>query len=271
MGIALVRGRTFEEREISGGEPVALVNQAFVARHLPEVEPLGRIVRIPLLRSAPLNLDVDAFQIVGIVNDLRNRSLRNEPEPELYFPYTITGMADTLVVLAQTNPAALTRTIQAQVYAIDKDQPVTSVRTMKRLLQEWEFARPRFNLILFSVFAALGLILAVIGIYGVTSNSVSHRTPEIGVRIALGATSNNILSMVIGGGLKLLLAGIVLGSLGGLAAARLLSQQVWSVSLFDPLSFAAVSLIVLVAGIAACLRPARRASRVDPVTALRWE
>jgi ABC-type antimicrobial peptide transport system permease subunit len=187
----------------------------------------------------------------------------------VYFPYTITGRADMLVVLAQADPGALTNGIRSEIYAVDKDQPVTQVRTIATALEEGIFSRSRFNVVLFAVFAALGLALAVIGVYGVMSNAVAQQTQEIGVRIALGARFGDIARMIVGRGLKLTGAGVVLGLAGSLAAARLLAQQVWQVSPFDPVSFAVVSLLLLVVGLLACLWPARRAARIDAVTALR--
>jgi putative ABC transport system permease protein len=174
-----------------------------------------------------------------------------------------------LVILAQGDPGALTSAVRNEIYAVDKDQPVTQVRTIAAALEEGVFARSRFNLVLFAVFAGLGLALAVIGVYGVISNAVAQQTQEIGVRIALGAGFRDIAGMVVGRGLKLLGAGILLGLAGSLAAARLLAQQVSRVSPFDPVSFVAVSVLLLVVGLQACFWPARRAARVDAVTALR--
>jgi putative ABC transport system permease protein len=271
MGIGLRQGRLFEASEVEAGQHVALVNQAFVRRYSDGREPLGRVVRIPRLRTSPFAVTDDSFQVVGVVHDTVNRGFADEILPEVYLPYTITGRADTLVILAQVEPGALASAIRREVYAVDKDQPVTQVRTVAAALDEFVFSRSRFNLVLFSVFAALGLALAVIGVYGVMSNAVAQQTQEIGVRIALGARFGDIAGMIVGRGLKLLGAGILLGLAGSLAAARLLAQQVWRVSPFDPVSFAVVSLLLLIVGVQACFWPARRAARVDAVTALRYE
>ena len=154
---------------------------------------------------------------------------------------------------------------------MDKQQPVTDVRTIDRVLREGIYAGPRFNLALFSVFAALGLTLAVIGVYGVMSSAVAQQTQEIGVRMALGASPGNISGMVVRRGLWLLLAGIAVGLGGSLLAARLLIAQLYQVSAFDPLTFGAVSAILLLAGLQACIWPARRAARIDPIIALRQD
>jgi putative ABC transport system permease protein len=271
LGIALVTGRLFSESELSGGRQLAIVNQSFVRGRLDGRDALGRVVRIPRLKEPPFRMTDDSFQIVGVVKDTLNRGLTDEIVPEVYLPFTVTGMADRLVALAQADPAGITKAVMGQVYSLDKDQPVTDVRTIDLILQEGVYAGPRFNLALFAVFAALGLTLAVIGVYGVMSSSVAQQTHEIGVRMALGASPANISGMVVKRGAWLLLIGIAVGLAGSFMMARLLSRQVWNVSTFDPVTFIAVSLILLVAGLQACLWPARRAARIDPIGALRQE
>jgi ABC-type antimicrobial peptide transport system permease subunit len=157
------------------------------------------------------------------------------------------------------------------VLAVDKNQPVTDVRTAGELLDQVVFSEARFNLALFSVFAALGLALAVIGVYGVVSNSVAQRRHEIGVRMALGAGFGTILRMVLADGFRLVALGMALGVGVGLAGARLLASQVWRVSPLDPVTFTVSALVLLLVGMQACFWPARRAARVDPVAALRHE
>ena len=157
------------------------------------------------------------------------------------------------------------------MYSIDKDQPVTDVDTMETLLNQYVYARPRFNLLLFGIFAGLGLLLALLGIYGVISSSVAQRTQEIGIRMALGATLGKVIAMVLSSGMKLVAAGVLLGLVGSLLSVRVLAQQVWRLSTFDPYSFIAVSIVVLAAGALACFWPARTASRIDPLAALRHE
>jgi putative ABC transport system permease protein len=228
-------------------------------------------IRIPRFRQPPAGLDDPSFEIVGVVHDAFNDELSEEIVPEVYIPFTLAGLADRLVVLTAADPASVTRSVVEQVYAIDRDQPVMEVGTLEALMQDTIFAGPRFNLVLFGVFGALGLALAIVGVYGVVSTGVAQQTHELGVRIALGAGSGRIAAMVMTRGARLLLAGIAAGLVASLFAARVMATQIWKVSTFDPLSFAAVSLLLLVAGLQACYWPARRASRVDPIVALRQE
>jgi predicted permease len=271
LGIPLVAGRLLSESEVDSGRLLAVVNQSFVRSRLDGREPLGSVIRIPRLKQPPFGIADDSFQIVGVVKDTLNRGITDEVMPEIYLPFTVLGRADRLVTLTHGDPASISKAVVNQVYAIDKNQPVTDVRTIERVLEERIYAGPRFNLALFSVFAALGLTLAIIGVYGVMSSSVAQQTHEIGVRMALGASPGNISVMVIKRGSYLLLVGIALGLTGSFLAARLLSRQIWSVSPFDPITFAAVSMVLLIAGLQACAWPARRARKVDPMVALRHE
>jgi predicted permease len=269
LGIALRRGRELEEADEAGGRHVALVNEAFARRHSPDREVVGRAIRLPRLRRAPFTLADDAFEVVGVVGDTVNRNFADEVSPEIYLPHSLAGLADTFVIRTSVPPATLVGPVRATVAEVDREQPVTDVRTMAAALEDAVYSRPRFNLVLFSAFGAIGLVLAAIGVYGVLSNAVAQQRQEIGVRMALGASFGDIARMVMGSGLRLVLAGIAIGLAGSLAGARLLAGQVWRISPFDPASFAAVSLVLLAVGMQACFWPARRAARADAVVALR--
>jgi putative ABC transport system permease protein len=271
FGIALVEGRLFTDNELASRSRLAIANQSFVRRYLPDSDPLGRVASIPRLATAPSNITDNAFQIVGVVRDAVNRGLTSEIAPELYIPYTITGTANYFAVLTNTDPTSLAKPVTEQVYALDPNQPVTDVRTVSSLLNDWEYAGPRFSVVLFGVFAALGLTLAVVGVYGVVSNAVSQRTHEIGVRKALGAASADVLRLVFRFGARLILLGIGIGLAASLAIARILSNQLWGVSPHDPLTLFSVVVLLLLVGFLACWVPARRAMRVDPLVALRYE
>ena len=271
LGIRLVSGRLLTGNDVNSAQHVVLVNERFVKNRLDGRSPLGQVVSVPRLRRPPFALGDDAFQIVGVVRDTFNQGLANPVIPEVYVPYTVAGIGNILVVRAQGDPAAITRTVVSQVYAIDQNQPVASVQTLDALLKTDEYATPRFNLALLGAFAVLGVVLAIVGVYGVMSSAVAQQTPEIGVRMALGASSADILRMVVGRGSRLLLIGMALGLIGSVGAARFLARQIWNVPAFDPLAFGIVSLALFVAGLQACFWPARRASRIDPLIALRQD
>ena len=270
MGIGLVEGRLFEDREVNSAQHVALANQAFVDRYIGQ-HPIGRWFRVPRLREAPFRAEDDSFQIIGVVQNARLGNFQFDFGPEMYMPYTLTGFANQIVVKAAGDPASILKPVQAQIHTIDKDQPVMDIRSVDRALRDFVLAGPQFLLVLFGVFAALGLTLAAIGVYGVMAHNVERRTQEIGLRMALGAESKRILRMILAGGLRLLGIGIVLGLAGSWAASRLLKNFLWHVSPVDPAAFTVVALVLLVVGVAACLRPAAKAARVAPVEALRYE
>jgi putative ABC transport system permease protein len=209
--------------------------------------------------------------VVGVVNDVVNQISESVTIPEIYIAYSLAGLADELVVRAGTRPEAIERAVRAQIFRLDGAQPVTSVMPLEVMLRQFVYARPRFNLFLFGIFAGLGLTLALSGMYGVISTAVAQQTREIGIRIALGATFAQVIGAVLRSGLKLLAAGVGVGLAGSLASVRVLSGLVRNVSQFDPYSFAAVAVLLFAAGLFASFWPARRAARVDPVRALRDE
>jgi putative ABC transport system permease protein len=176
-----------------------------------------------------------------------------------------------LIVEGNVPPMQLERSVRAQVYALDAEQPVTDVRTLDALIDEVVFARPRFSLILLGVFSGVGLLLAVVGVYGIMAYSVARQRAEIGVRMALGATRRDVMRLVMGRGLRLVAIGAVVGGVLALWATRFLSTQIWGVSARDPLAYLAVALVLGFAGMLACLLPALRASHVSPIRALREE
>ncbi len=271
VGVRLAAGRFLTEADVNRADPVALVNERFVRARLTGPASLGQIVRLPRLKDPPFSAPNPAFQIVGVVRDTPNAGLADPIMPEIYVPFTATGMSNLLVVRTHGDPAGVTRAVVSQVYAVDRGQPVTAVMTLDAILREGQYATPRFNLILLSIFAALGLALVIVGVYGVMSSAVAQEQQEIGIRMALGADAGAIGRMVILRGSRLLLAGTVLGLAGSLAAGRMLARQVWGVSAFDPIAFAMVSAVLLSVGLLACAWPARRAARIDPIVALRQD
>ena len=271
LGIRLAAGRMLTDTDVERVQQVALVNEQFVRTRLNGRAPLGRMVRLARLKEPPFNVENDSFQIVGVVHDKLNAGLTDPVVPEVYLPFTAAGISNLLVVRTNGDPADVTRAVVGQVYAVDKGQPVTAVMTLDRLLKDNQYATPRFNLILLTMFAAFGLVLAVVGVYGVMSSAVAQARQEIGVRMALGADAGAIVRMVIARGARLLLAGTAIGLVGSVAAGRWLASEVWRVAAVDPVAFGGVSLLLLAAGLQACFWPARRAARTDPLVALREE
>jgi predicted permease len=271
FGMRLAAGRLLAADDISARRPVAVVNERFVKARFAGRPPIGQAVRLPRLKDPPFGLAIDSFEVVGVVHDTPNDGLSSPVLPEIFLPYSLAGLSNGLLVRTAHEPTALARSVAAQVYAIDPSQPVASIKTLDGLIQEDAYSTPRFNLILLSVFASIGLVLAIVGVYGVMSAAVAQQRHEIGVRMALGAGARTIAGMIVVRGSRLLIVGMAFGLAGSVLAARLLARQVWNVAPFDPMAFALVSLVLLAAGLQACLWPALRAARTDPVIALRQD
>jgi putative ABC transport system permease protein len=274
MNLKLLQGRLFTPEEVRAAKQVAFVNERFAKFYFSNRGVIGQPVQLVGLRDPPETLANDMFEIVGVVSDLRNAGLQRETRPEVYIPFTASGymgLSTTLLATGHIPAAKLAKPLEDKLHAMDPDQPVMNVRTLQQLLDAGGYAEPRFSVFLFGVFATLGLALAALGIYAVINYSVIRQTQEIGVRMALGAQRGNILNMIVGSGAKLLAIGTALGLLGSLGLNHFLTSMIWGVSPFDPLSFTAVILILFAIGLAACIRPALRASHVDPMKALRYE
>jgi putative ABC transport system permease protein len=271
LGIRIVEGRLFEAREVDDRRQLAVVNEAFARTRMDGRPTSGQRIRIPRLRQPPFNVPDDSFEVVGVVGNTVNRGVTFEVLPEVYLPFTVTGLADRLVVLSSGDTAAIIKPTLAQVYGLDREQPATDVQTIDRLVQDIAYAGPRFNFVLFSLFAVIGLALSVIGVYGVMASSVAQQTRDVGVRMAIGASPGQVFRMVVGSGAALVAAGIAVGLAGSLLSASVLNQFVWRGATFDATTFALVSAVLLVTGLQACLWPARRAARISPVVALRQE
>jgi len=266
MGIPLLRGRVFTGQDDAEAPGVALVNQSLARRYWPGENPLGQ--RVNLARPEVQH----AWRtIVGVVGDVRHAGLDAEIQPEVYAPYyQMPEASTTLVARAVSEPLMLAAAVRAAVRAVAPDQPVSEVRTMPRVVAESEaMGSRRTVLLLLSAFAALAVLLATVGVYGVISYSVAQRTQEIGVRMALGAAGGDLVWMVVRQALGLALAGVTIGTLAALALTRFLSRLAFGVSPADPATFAAVAALLLTVALAASYLPARAATRVDPLTALR--
>jgi len=261
MGIRLLQGRDFTEFDDQAGTPVMLINDVMASRLFPGEDPLGKRV---VLYSRPR-------EIVGVTAAVRDDGFRQEPRPEMSVPYKqmqFGGM--TLVVRSTVDPTSLAKSIRNEVRSMDPDQPVYRDRTMQEFLGE-SVAQPRFTTLLLGAFAVLAMVLALIGIYGVMSYSVAQRTHEIGLRMALGASRRDVLQMVVSQGAFLAITGITIGLAGVAGMTRMMSSLLFRVNVLDPVTLIAGSVLLALATLAATYIPARRATHVDPMIALRHE
>jgi putative ABC transport system permease protein len=262
LGIPLLQGRAFTEADNDKAPRVAIVNEALARRFWANQDPIGK--RLERSKSE----DDVWYSIIGVVNDVRHSGLDKEPVPEVYFSY-LQESSSFMVLVAQTATRAdsFAGTLRREVQAVDKDQPLSNVKTMEQLMTESKAGR-NFNTLLMTGCAVIALILAAAGIYGVVSYTVTQRTREIGIRMALGAPQDRILKNVIMDGLKLALFGLVPGLILAFAVTRIMSSLLYEVSVTDPVVFIAASLVLLAVALVASFLPARRATRVDPVTAI---
>jgi putative ABC transport system permease protein len=261
MGIPMVAGRTFTEADASTAPHVAIVNEAFARRYLSGLAPLGQ----------KLQRGDTPDEIVGVVSDFRYESLQTEVEPEIYIPHAQNGWRTmALVVRTRVQPENLTAVVQHAVWQVERKVMVSRVMTMKELLSDVT-ARSRFILLLLSVFALVALLLTGVGVYGVLAYTVAQNTREIGIRMALGAETSGVLKLVLGHVIVLALTGVVIGLVGALSLTRLLKTLLFGVSATDPLTFTMISVLLISVALLACYIPARRATKVDPMIALRHE
>lgn len=271
MKIRLLEGRELNEFDVRDAELVAVVSQTMARRHWPNESAIGRRIRF--------GEDPDIFKwvkVVGVVSDVRMNDMATTPDAAIYvpFPQAIFGhfgdWGMTLAVRTKSNPAPLIEAIRQQVSALDRTLPVYQVRTMEQVISE-SVAQRRSSMTLLTIFAVLALVLAVVGIYGVISYSVNQRTHELGIRVALGAGNPDILKLIIGQGLMLTLVGIGIGLIASFALTRFLSGMLFGVGATDPVTFIGVPLLLVLVAVLACYFPARKATKVDPMAALRYE
>jgi putative ABC transport system permease protein len=256
---------------------VAITDETLARRYFPNENPIGRRLKC----EDGVEDKEWLYEIVGVVGRTLQEGLEKNPEPSMYVPETQQDRTYVewqvwfrghvcLVMRTTSDPLRLAAAVRSAVWAVDKDQPIESVTTMKQFISDTLKER-RFYLLLLGIFGAVALILATVGIYGVISYSVARRTHEIGVRMALGATRRDVLKLVVGQGMALLLIGVMIGVAGAIGLTRFLISMLYEVRPADPLTFAGVSLLLAAVGLLACYIPARRATKVDPTVALRYE
>ncbi len=263
LGIPLIKGRDFSDRDKGDAPKAAIINYDLARIYFPDEDPLGKRITFDDGGSW--------ISIVGVIADVKQLGLDSSAKPEVYFPYLqMTAPTMSIVVRTGSNPLNLVAAMKDQIQEIDKDLPIADVKTMRQLLSESVSGR-RFNMLLLAVFAGVALVLAAVGIYGVMSYSVSQRTHEIGIRMALGAQTSDVLKLVVGEGMLLAIAGVTIGLVASLFLTRLMSSLLFRVSATDPITFALISVILTGVALAASLVPARRAVKVDPMVALRYE
>ncbi len=268
MNIPVRRGRAFTDRDAADAPPVAVINEAFARRYFPNEEPLGQ----RLITDDEKNNPLPPREIVGIVGNVRLDGLDDEEIPEFYVPFfqSSDGQMNLVVRSSTSDPAVLASAVRGVIKEIDKGLAVWETRTMDERVAQWVAPR-RFNALLLGCFAFVALVLAAIGIYGVMAYSVTQRTHEIGIRIALGAQSGDVLRLIVGRGMGLALIGVACGLAAAAAMTRVMRSLLYEVNTTDPMIFAGVAALLTLVAFAACYVPARRATKVDPMVALRYE
>ncbi|HKG12700.1 MAG TPA: ABC transporter permease [Pyrinomonadaceae bacterium] len=268
MGVQLSRGRAFDESQDRADSPGAvIISETAARRYWPGEDALGKRLAVGRVESPD-----DWLTVVGVVNDVKQFQLDAEPRPQMYLSYKQAGFFAPryLIVSTSVEPLSLASAVRNTVWSVDRDQPVSHVRTMEDVLSD-SIARQRFTMLLLGIFAAVALLLAAVGLYGVMSYTVAQRTREIGVRMALGAQRRDVLRLVVGQGLKLVLIGVALGLVLAFLLTRVMSSFLFGVSPTDPATLATISLVLVFVALLASYIPARRATKVDPLIALRYE
>ena len=267
MRIPLVAGREFNVRDDRHAPHVIIINQTLARKFFSGENPIGKHMKPGMSADKSDSM----CEIVGVVGDIRHRNLWQLPDPESYVPYEQNSIgAMDIVVRSEEDPMTLLPAMRAQVLALDAELPIYKAQRMEEYVAA-SVAQRRFTSLLCSIFAAAGLLLAVVGLFGVMSYSVAQRTHEIGVRVAVGAAKKDILQLILKEGMGITIVGVVVGLFGSLAVSTILKSQLYGVSSRDPLTFLGVILLLALVALAACYIPARRATRVDPMVALRYE
>ncbi|HWN11668.1 MAG TPA: ABC transporter permease [Pyrinomonadaceae bacterium] len=263
IGIPLIQGRVFGNQDQADTPPVVVINQLMARRFWPNQDPLGKQIKFPE--------DDSTATVIGVVGDAKHYWLEEEQRPQVYGAYSQgPGLFATVVIRTTVEPLSLTEPVRQAIWKVDPDQPMWKIRTVDFLVNR-STADRKFLVALMGIFATLALVLTIIGLYGVISYLVNQRTQEIGIRMALGAQMRDIMRMVLKHGMLLVITGVVLGLAASWMLTRLMSRLLYQVSATDPLTFAGIALLLITVALLACYIPARRATKVDPLVALRYE
>jgi len=265
-------GRPFTQADVNDARKLVVVNQTFVRKYLPGENPIGQRVHLLEMESFPDPVHNAWFEIVGVVADGKNRGLQEPIEPEVWAPYTVTASsARGILVRTAQDPLTLLNSVQREIWATDSGVALAYSATLEQFISARMFAGPRFSFLMMAIFGSVGLALVTIGVYSVLAYTTARRTHEIGIRMALGAEGTDVLSLVVKNGLRLVGLGIAVGLAASLTLSRVIAAQLWGISATDPINLAGAVTLLLITGIIACWIPARRAARVDPLVALRYE
>ena len=272
LRVELQAGRVFTEAEVNDARKVAVVNETFASKYLPNENPIGRRVRLARLETSAEPVPDAWFEITGVLADVTNRGLQTPIEPEAWVPYTIAGSeAQVLLVRTSQDPGTIINAVRQAVWGTDSGVPLGYSGTLEDRIGEGLYAGPRFGLVLMVIFACIGLVLVTVGVYSVLAYSTAQRTHELGIRMALGAAGDDVLRLVVKTGVRLVMAGTAIGIGVSLVLGRLMGTQLVGVTAYDPATLATTTLLLVMTAAVACWIPARRASRVDPMVALRYE
>ena len=273
LHIPFKSGRPFSEAEIGDARRVAVVNETFVSAYFHGEDPIGRRVKLAGLEALADRVNDPWFEIVGVVGDVTNNGLQGSVQPEVWVPYTVTGSgAQVLLVRSQQTPMALMNEVRQAVWATDAGVALALPGALEDRINERLYAGPRFGFLLMTIFGCLGLILVTVGVYSVLAYATARKTHEIGIRMALGAERADVLRLVVRAGLRLVTAGVAIGLVVSLLLGRAIEGELArGVKAYDPMTLASTTLLLVATGALACWIPARRAARVDPMVALRYE
>jgi putative ABC transport system permease protein len=264
LGMTLLKGRAFDNRDAQSSQRVVIINERVGRMMFAEQDPIGKRLLIGDTKGKP-------YEIVGVVADIRNWGIEEPPAPEFYLSYQqapppFLGLA----VRTKGDPTGWIEEVRRAVWAVDPDQPLYNVVTMEQALSD-SISKQRFAMLMLGLFAAMAVILSMVGIYGIMSYSVTQRTHEIGVRVALGAKAHDVVRMIVRQGIVLIVIGITTGLAGSFALTRIMASLLYEVKPIDPFVFSTTALMLALVALFACYIPARRATKVDPLVALRYE